>query len=297
MAARALLRRTLGIALASALVVAAPARAIADEDERIAELANTLAPKNTERERIAAVTALARLGSKATLRPLVAALSDASPTVRAIAAAGLGKLGHRAALPALRNACSDTDALVRKRAEEAVVAVSTANGIAPPAAAAPARAGFGNRPRAVAPRPDLFVLVKSASDDSPGKHDKQARKQHADTLRAVMTSEMAAVSTLTTVAADAARYGLDLRNVDLSITSLETRQAGNFVEVEAQLRLAISDNRGKMLSFLSGGAKVQVPRRSYDASYLPQLRREALENAVRGLFGKLITHLRRGAGA
>jgi hypothetical protein len=47
-----------------------------------------------------------------------------------------------------------------------------------------------------------------------------------------------------------------------------------------------------MLSFLSGGAKVQVPARTYNAKYLPNLRREALENAMRGMFGKLLNHLR-----
>ena len=47
-----------------------------------------------------------------------------------------------------------------------------------------------------------------------------------------------------------------------------------------------------MKSFLTNGAKVQIPRRTFDPRYLPQLRREALENAVRGLFGKLIDQLR-----
>ncbi len=288
------LRRSVGIALVSATLVAGSAPAHADESQRIAELASTLGASHTERERIAAVTALARLASKPTLKPLVAALTDASPSVRAIAAAGLGKLGHRASLPALRNAAKDADPLVRKRAAEAVVLVCAANGLEP-AVAQPAKAGFGNRPRAVASRPELYVIVKSASDDSPASYDQQARKVHAAALRSVMSSEIASHTTVTTVANDAARFGLDLRNVDLSIVSLETRHTGNFVEIDAQLRLAISDSRGRMLSFLSGGAKVQVPRRTYDARYLPQLRREAVENAVRGLFGKLVAHLRRGA--
>ena len=64
------------------------------------------------------------------------------------------------------------------------------------------------------------------------------------------------------------------------------------MEIDAQLRLAISDEKGKMLSFLSGGAKVQIPRKTYDAKYLPSLRKEALENAMRGMFDKLLTHLR-----
>jgi hypothetical protein len=43
---------------------------------------------------------------------------------------------------------------------------------------------------------------------------------------------------------------------------------------------------------LSGGAKVQVPRKTFDARYLPKLRKEALENAMRGMFDKLLLHLR-----
>ena len=74
---------------------------------------------------------------------------------------------------------------------------------------------------------------------------------------------------------------------------LAYRQDGAFVEVEAQVRLAISNDAGKMIAFVSGGAKMQVPRRGYDATYLPQLRRDAIENAVRGLFTKLIDQLRR----
>ncbi|MBE7449575.1 MAG: HEAT repeat domain-containing protein [Kofleriaceae bacterium] len=300
--ARAVSRRALGAALVSAAlalgVVAGAARpAAADEARRIAELSATMDERNSERERIAAVTALARLGSKPTLKPLVAALADRSPQVRAIAATGLGKLGHRAALPALRNAAaSDADPLVRKRAAEAVAQVSEVNGITPATtlAAAPAgKAGFGTNPRAVAPRPEIYMVVKSASDDSPGVHDKRARQSHADLLRATLSTEVAQSAAMTNVAADAQKFGLDLRNVDVSCVSLETRHSGGYVEIEAQLRLAISDDRGKMLSFLSGGAKVQVPRRTFDPRYLPQLRKEALENAVRGLFGKLVDHLRR----
>lgn len=292
---RAQSRRYACAALLGALmVIVSVAPAQANEEARIAELTATMDERHSERERIAAVTALARLGSKSTLRPLVAALSDKSATVRGIAAAGLGKLGHRAALPALRNAAaSDADALVRKRATEAVAAVCVANGIEPAASPAAKTAGFGNKPRAVAPRPEIYMVVKSARDDSPGAHDKKARAAHADVLRRTMTTSAAGDGTLTSAAADARKYGLGLRNVDVSCVSLETRQSGGYIEVEAQLRLAISDDRGKMLSFLSGGAKVQVPKAKFDARYLPQLRKEALENAVRGLFVNLVDHLRR----
>ena len=292
---RALLRRYACAALLGAIVCAGwVAPAFADEEARIAELSATMDERHSERERIAAVTALARLSSKSTLRPLVAALADKSAIVRGIAAAGLGKLGHRAALPALRNlSTTDADELVRKRATEAVAAVCAANGIEPAAKVGAAKgAGFGNAPRAVAPRPEIYMVVKSARDDSPGSHDKKARAFHADVLRATMSTEAAGDASLTSIATDARKYGLDLRNVDVSCVALETRQSGSYIEIEAQLRLAISDDRGKMLSFLSGGAKVQVPAKSFNAKFLPNMRKEALENAMRGMFDKLLTHLR-----
>ena len=76
------------------------------------------------------------------------------------------------------------------------------------------------------------------------------------------------------------------------VVKLDVTPSGAYMEIEASLRLAISDDKGKMLSFLSGGAKVQVPKRTFDAKYLPNLRKEALENAMRGLFDKLLAHLR-----
>lgn len=286
------------IAACTLATLARPAPVHADEAERIAQLTATLGDGHTERERIAAVTALARITSKTALRPLVDALRDPSATVRGIAAAGLGKLGHRASLPALRQAQNDADPVVQKRAAEAIVAVCTANNLpveAAPAggAAAKSKPGFGNQPRAVAPRPDLYVVIKSSSDDSPGKHDKKARKVHADALRAAMTTELASANLVTLTATDAKKFGIDPRNLDLSLVALEFRQDGAFVEVEAQVRLAISNDAGKMISFVSGGAKMQVPRRGYDATYLPQLRKDAIENAVRGIFTKLIDQLRR----
>jgi len=284
------------------------------DGDRVAELSAQLDDGRSEKERIAAVTALGRLNDKKALKPLVGALRDKSATVRAVAALALGKLGHRAALPALREASSDDDSLVRKRAKEAVTLISAANDIEPEYAAGSAetgKAGFGNKPKALAVRPELFVIVKSASDDSPkddatGKTKKSSKqlaqqkkdqKMHAEIAKLAMSTELKATQVVTSVAKDASRYNLDARHIDVIITKLDTRTAGGYIEVEAQLRLAISDAKGKMLSFLTGGAKVQVKKANYNTSYLPQLRREAIENAVKGLFDKLMAHLRRGAGA
>jgi hypothetical protein len=291
-------RCALALVLATG-AVSAPRVAHADE---VAQLADTLSSSSSEKERISAVTALARLGDKRALKPLVAALHDPSAMVRAIAAAGLGKLGHRAALPALREAENDPDPLVQKRARTAVVQVSEANDIAvaepEPAKADPdkGRAGFGHGAHAVTPKPAVYVVIKSAKDDSPGRADEKTRKANAAIFRDTLLGSLKGEARVTAAAEDATRYGLDPCQIDLSITKLEQRTSGDYVEVEAQLRLAISDEHGSMKSFLSNGAKVQVPRRTFDARYLPQLKREALENAARGLVDDLLVHLRRTAG-
>ena len=271
--------------------------------DRIAELSKDLSSSSSDKTRLAAVTALARLGDKRALKPLVGALADPNAQVRVIAAVALGKLGHKAALPALRNAArDDTDTQVRASAREATLAVAKANqlpdGLTPEPAIASAppgngrKAGFGSQPHAIENHPDLYVTINSSADDSPGLLDKTTRKVHAEIVRQSLLDQCKGAANVTSDASIAQRWGLDARHIDLSVVKIDVSSAGPFVEIEAQLRLAISDGHGRMLSFLSGGAKVQVPRRAFDAKNLPTLRREALENAMRGMFDKLLVHLR-----
>jgi hypothetical protein len=267
--------------------------------DRVAELTQTLS-SSSEKARLAAVVALGNLGDRRAMKPLVTALADPSPQIRVVAAAALGKLGHKAALPSLKGAANDDpNAKVRTSARQAAIAVAKANQLPSPwaepavaAAARPTRPGFGKQPRALGPEPDVYVLVNSSADDSPGKADKPTRKVHADIVRRTLVDQCKSNPVVTTVASDARRLGLDPRHIDLSVVKMDVSTVGAMVEVDAHLRLAISDGTGKMLSFLSGGAKVQVPKHKFDARYLPNLRREALENAVRGMFDKLLAHLR-----
>lgn len=292
--------RAIALTIFLAMVAAPVAPVHADNASRIAELGQLLSSSSSAKARISAVAALARLGDKRAWKPLVGALKDPSTTVRALAASALGKIGHKGALPALAEATADTDDTVRKRAEEAIVLIRKANDmpeteIAVRASATTGKAGFGTHPRAVDARPDLYVVIKSASDDSPGNADKASRKQHAEYLKNTMAVSLKGDATVTSIATDATKFGLDLRSLDLSVVKLEHRIKGNMVEIEAQLRLAISDKDGRMLSFLSGGATVQVAKKTFSARNLPSLRQEALDGAVRGLFTNLIDHLRRGA--
>jgi hypothetical protein len=264
--------------------------------DRVGDLTAMLS-SSSEKTRISAVVSLAKLGDKRALKPLVTALHDPNAQIRALAATALGKLGHKAALPALTEmAQNDADTAVRARAAEAAAMVAKANHIASdlPSSTKQARhtSGFGHSPHAVADKPDLYVLVKGTNDDSPGKADKITRKMNADILRQAFVDELKTAPQVTTTASVAQRWGLDARHIDLSVVKMEVVQNGGYVEMQTELRLAISDDTGKMLSFLSGGAKVQVPRAKFNQSALPMMRRDALEGAMRGMFDKLLAHLR-----
>lgn len=268
---------------------------LAHAEDRVAALTETLS-SSSEKARLAAVVALGKLADRRAMKPLVTALSDPSPHIRAVAAAALGKLAHKGALPALKGAATDdTDDKVRASARIAATSIAKANQLPSPwdePTDRPSRPGFGKQPRALGSEPDLYVLVNTSADDSPGQADKPTRKANADIVRQTLVESCNSNPIVTTIAADAKRLGLDPRHIDLSVVKMNVATVGGMVEVDAQLRLAISDSRGKMLSFLQGGAKVQVPKHKFDARYLPNLRREALENAMRGMFDKLVAHLR-----
>jgi hypothetical protein len=279
----------------AAAAAGAPGAAYAGD--RVDELSQTLS-SSSEKTRLAATLALSKLDDRRTMKPLVSALADPSPQIRVVAAAALGKLGHKAALPALRSAAiDDVDDKVRRSARDAAVTVAKSNGLPPPwpepgTSTQPGQPGFGSKPRALGPAPDVYVLVNSTNDDSPGKADKATRKEHAEIVRRTLVDHCNSNPVVTTTAAEAKRHGIAARHIDLSVVKMEVATVGEIVEVDAHLRLAISDASGKMLSFLSGGAKLQVPKHKFDPRYLPRMRREALENAVRGMFDKLVRHLR-----
>ncbi len=281
------------------MVVLAISRSAPVRADQISELTAMLS-SSSDKTRISAVTALAHLGDKRALKPLVTALHDPSAQVRKLSATALGKLGHKAALPALRTTSTDdTDDSVRAAARIAATQVAKANNIAlevtpsAPGSTAEARGGrpgFGHSPRPIEGRPDLYIVMNSSSDDSPGKHDKAARKVHGEVLKASLASHLGRVASVTMAATDATKWGLDPLHVDLSVVKMEVNITGGTVEIDAQLRLAISDDKGKMMSFLSGGAKTKS---AYSANNLPNLRKAALENALDGMFDKLLAQLRK----
>jgi HEAT repeats len=298
---RAIGRRVMQLAFAALtaialLALAAPVHA----EDRVAAL-NRMLGSSSEKTRLSAVLALAKLGEPRVDKPLIRALRDASPRVRSVAAAALGRLDCAAALPTLRLlARNDDDLDVRNAASTAAMKI---HGASHPADHAGEGEALARRPAPGAerpghaafttdPHPDLYVRINSSTDESPSNADAAARKQHADIIKRVLSDRLHADASITSNPADVQRWGIDERHLDLSVTRLAATRAGDLIEVEAQLRIAISDNSGRMLSLLSGGAKVQVPPGSYDPRQLPALRREALDNAMRGMLDKLSAQLR-----
>jgi HEAT repeat protein len=272
----------------------------AQAEERVAVLARML-KSSSEKTRLAAVLSLAKLGDPAAEKPLVTALRDRNMRVRAVAATALGRLDCDAALPTLRVlAVSDAENDVRQAASNAALKIAKSSHqrderIALVDAEARRTASghpSASRARQGEPHAELYLLINSSADDSPGRPDKVARKTHAEIVKRALVAKFKTEASITSVAAEAQRWGLIARHLDLSVTKLDATRAGAYVEVDAQLRLAISDDNGKMLSFLSGGAKVQVPADKFQGQYLPALRKEALESAMQGMFGKLLAHLR-----
>jgi hypothetical protein len=268
------------------LCAAAPALA-EDRVPALARMLKSASPKT----RLSAVLALAKLGERAVQPPLITALRDPNTRVRMVAATALGRLECDAALPALRAlATDDADEDVRKAAGNAALKIAKSS--RDRVADAEARRAAVHRPRGDGEHPDLYLKINSATDDAPGRADPVARKTHAEIVRRTLADQLRREASITSASADAQRWGLAARNIDLSVTKLDATQAGGYMEIDAQLRLAISDGNGKMLSFLSGGAKVQIPSDKFDARYLASLQKEALENAMRGMFAKLLAHLR-----
>jgi hypothetical protein len=280
-----LLAVVVGIALGVATTAAsAPAHA----EDRVAALTKQLESRS-DKTRLAAVLALAKLGEPGALKPLVTALRDRNFRVRAVAATALGRLEYTAALPTLRVlATDDRDEEVRKAAGNAAIKIAQASHRSGRVAST---AGHGLDRAAMSEHADLYLLVSSAADESPGLADKPTRQRHAEVIKRVLLAELTTEPSVTSLARDAQRWGLPARHIDLSVTRLDVRKVAGALSINAELRVTISDDNGKLLSFLTGGAKVEVPNQKLDPRYLPALRVEALENAMRGMCGKLLAHL------
>ena len=124
-------------------------------------------------------------------------------------------------------------------------------------------------------QPDRVVIGTSV--DQTQTADDKERAANAATAKRVLAK---------LIARESIPRG-DVRHLDISVVSLTIDPLGENVIVSAEVRIAVSGGRGTLLQVFAGGAKVEIPGRSYRAHRLPGLREDALAGAVEAVFSKV----------
>jgi hypothetical protein len=115
-------------------------------------------------------------------------------------------------------------------------------------------------------------LVHATATQAPAVHVAVAAGEVAPdsaTVRRVFLAELAASHRETAN-----------EEFDVSIVSSQLETVRGMVELSVTMHVVVSDHTGKLHSFGSGTAKVQVPCHRYHASQLPALREQALSETA-----------------
>jgi len=137
-------------------------------------------------------------------------------------------------------------------------------------------------------RSERGVTIASASDDSPGVLDAHARKRHGEIMRRALRDVLQRAGAEVRYAASGARQGM--QQIDAAVVAWHVAQDAAQLSVSAELRVVVCDERGKMLSFVTGRASVSSPIRG---ARLAELREQALAEAVGALSRSLPSQLAR----
>jgi hypothetical protein len=136
---------------------------------------------------------------------------------------------------------------------------------------------------AAAPRGAPGVVIASSSDSSPGTLDVRARVQHREIVRRAL------LDVLHRSGADVRHAGIGVRRLDVAIVAWRVTPSTGQLDVAVELRVVICDETGRMLSILTGRARMSAP----DRAPLPALREQVLAEAVRGMTSSLQSQLAR----
>lgn len=268
--------------------------------DKLATLSQKLS-SSSETQRASAAISLGKSKDTRALKPLVKALRDKNSSVRRAAALALGGLGDSRALPALQRATRDSDREVRIESTAAIGIIkhnSSAQMSRGRKSGRISRIRVNGReaPRITARKPKVHLVIRTLGDESKSKASKQLRRTRAKSLGQLMSGSIAGTNHFTTNAATAAELKLPLYNLDLSITRLDRVINGPWVEMHCEIRVAISNRKGKMVSFLTGGAKTQVPRRTFKTAFEDNMRKEAIAGAAQGIHADLLRYLIKSTG-
>jgi len=134
------------------------------------------------------------------------------------------------------------------------------------------------------PRGERGITIASAGDASPGVLDALTRRHHAEIVRRAL------LDVLHRSGADVRHAGVGPRQLDVAIVGWRVTSTATTTDVTAELKVVLCDDHGKILSIVTGRARVSGPR---DPSRLAELREQALTGAVGGMTHTLHSQLDR----
>ncbi len=149
-------------------------------------------------------------------------------------------------------------------------------------------------PEAHAPEagaPSVYVRLETVADRSARAVPKARRESRANNVRELMVRDLQASPMITLELDEAEALGLRRFTVDAIIEGLDRRVRGPWVYIECELRVTVTDQRGKILSLLTNSSAVRVPRKDFRREYEVLLQRDALEGAAQGINRDLIAFL------
>jgi hypothetical protein len=141
-------------------------------------------------------------------------------------------------------------------------------------------------PRAVEAQPSLAVMIASSSDSSPGTLDAHARGQHGEIVRRALRDVLRRAGTEVRLVA------AGVRRLDVAVVGWKISSAARQTDVSVELRVIVVDEHGRMISILTGRAKLSAS----GTAPLAELREQAIAEAVRGMSPALTAQLRRDVG-
>lgn len=122
-------------------------------------------------------------------------------------------------------------------------------------------------------------IVVTSSDQSESGQSESDRRENAETIKAVLDAWVSSESLATD------------HQIDVGVVKLTVDPADADVACVAELRIAISDRAGKMVSVVSGTSTVTIAGKLARPAGLAMLRKDALVAATRAMLPKLRTHL------
>ena len=253
--------RAYGWRLSALVSVLLGATSIAHAD-RVDTLMQTLRSSTSVKARVSAALSLGKIQHNSAVRALgLALVRDRNRLVRAASATSLGRVGGARAIPWLRRSSTqDADPHVRKRALGALTLLQAA------------------QERKHARRRGAKFRVKTVTDDSPQSRTAAVRQRHTARLRRVLHRAASA--------AEAAPY-----HIDASVQEFSSARRGSSVEIGCRVRVAISVPNGRLVAFVTGAARVRVPKTKFRTANLPRLRLMALEHAAQSAQKRVSNHL------